>query len=221
MSIDFERARHLMIEQQIRPWEVMDPRVLEVLASVHREDFVPARHRRLAFADTMLPLEHGEVMMTPAVEARLLQALELDGSEQVLEIGTGSGYLSACLARLARRVDSVERHADLLRRASDRLRAAGIANVRLAHGDALADWAPEGQYEVVALTGAVYTVPDRLRSWLKPGGRMFAIVGRAPAMEAQVLRAPQGDALAWHVESLFETDLPYLHGAEPPRRFVL
>ncbi len=219
MSIDFEAARHLMVEQQIRPWEVLDPHVLETLSSLKREDFVPARHRRLAFTDVALPLEHDQQMMKPVVEGRLLQALELQGKDEVLEIGTGSGFLTACLARLSRQVTSVELFPDLLRRASDRLSAAGIRNVELHTGDAMGDFMPSRQFDVLVVTGAVHRIPDHFRSWVRQGGRMFVIHGPSPAMgAAMVVRiGPE----QWQSESLFETDLPYLRGAEPPRSFQL
>ena len=130
-SLNFERARFNMVEQQVRPWEVLDTRVLDVLGEIKREDFVPPRHRKLAFADLAIPLEHGEFMMKPVVEGRLLQALELGGDEDVLEIGTGSGFLAACLARLARQVLSIELHADLAERARARIGSSGIRNCQV------------------------------------------------------------------------------------------
>ncbi|MBB5207931.1 protein-L-isoaspartate O-methyltransferase family protein [Chiayiivirga flava] len=218
MPIDFELARHAMVEQQVRPWEVLDPRVLDTLATLRREDFVPSRHRRLAFTDMALPLEHGESMMKPVVEGRLLQALDISPEDEVLEIGTGSGFLTACLARLARDVHSIDIHADFVERARDRLAATGLANVRVEVADALG-FAPGRQFDAVAVTGAVTAVPAAFLAWLKPGGRLFAVRGHAPALEAVLLRHNGGVAMA--PESLFETDLPYLRGAAPVERFVL
>lgn len=215
-TLNFERARFNMVEQQVRPWEVLDPRVLEVLGEVKREDFVPPRHRKLAFADLAIPLDHGEFMMKPVVEGRLLQALELTGDEDVLEIGSGSGFLAACLARLARQVVSIERHADLAERARGRIGAGGIRNVQVHAQDAFA-WSPNQTFDAIAVTGAVATVPDSFLRWLKPGGRIFLIVGQSPAMEAQLLLRHAPDQV--EVRSLFETDLPYLKGAEPASRF--
>ena len=218
MPIDFEQARHAMVEQQVRPWEVLDPRVLEVLGTLRREDFVPPRHRRLAFTDMALPMEHGEVMMKPVVEGRLLQALDLSPEDEVLEIGTGSGFVTACLARLARDVLSIDIHADFVERARGRLAATGLANVRVEVADAL-QFMPQRQFDAVAVTGAVTAVPAAFLAWLKPGGRLFAVRGHSPAQEAVLLRQSGGAAIA--PESLFETDLPYLQGIAPVERFAL
>ncbi|MFY8135036.1 MAG: protein-L-isoaspartate O-methyltransferase family protein [Aquimonas sp.] len=217
MAVDFEQARFAMVEQQVRPWEVLDFRVLDVIGSVKREDFAPARHRKLAYADLALPLEHGEFMLKPVIEGRLLQALDLSPEHEVLEIGTGSGYLTACLARLARAVHSIDVHADFVDRARARLQAAGLANVSLEAADALG-FQPGRQFDAVAIGGAVAEVPERFLSWVRPGGKLFVIRGRSPVQEAVLYtRAEHG----WALESLFETDVPYLHGAEPVQRFAL
>jgi protein-L-isoaspartate(D-aspartate) O-methyltransferase len=216
-TLNFERARFNMIEQQVRPWEVLDPRVLDVLGEVKREDFVPPRHRKLAFADLPIPLDHGEFMMKPVVEGRLLQALELTGDEEVLEIGTGSGFLTACLARLARQVVSIERHTDLAERARGRIGASGMRNVQVHAQDAFA-YSPSQNFHAIAVTGAVAAIPESFLRWLKPGGRMFVISGFSPAMDAQQLTRHGPEQI--EVRSLFETDLPYLKGAEPASRFV-
>lgn len=215
-TLNFERARFNMVEQQVRPWEVLNPRVLDILGEVKREDFVPPRHRKLAFADLPIPLDHGEFMMKPVVEGRLLQALELIGDEEVLEIGTGSGFITACLARLARQVVSIERHADLAERARGRIGASGIRNVQVQVEDAFA-FHPSQTFDAIAVTGAVATVPDSFLRWLKPGGRMFIVGGTSPAMEAMLLTRQGPDFV--ETRSLFETDLPYLKGAEPAARF--
>lgn len=217
MAIDFEQARHAMIEQQVRPWEVLDPRVLDTLSQVKREDYVPPRHRKLAFADIALPLEHGESMMKPVVEGRMLQALDLAPEDDVLEIGTGSGFATACLARLARAVTSIDIHADFVERARQRLQADGFANVRLEAADALA-YAPGRQFDAVCVTGAVAAIPPRFLEWVKPGGRLFVVRGLSPVQEAVRLVNRDGQ---WLEESLFETDVPYLRGAEPVERFTL
>lgn len=217
MSMNFEQARFAMIEQQVRPWDVLDPRVLEALMFVHREDFVASAHRQLAFADLPLPMAHGEVMMKPVVEGRMLQALALEPGEEVLEIGTGSGFITACLARLARAVTSVELHADFTETAAARLAASGISNVRLETADAL-QWQPGRQFDAIAVTAAVATIPSLFTDWLKPGGRLFVIRGYSPVQEAvRVVRRDEG----LQIESLFETDVPYLHGAEPVPHFTL
>ncbi|HLU13495.1 MAG TPA: protein-L-isoaspartate O-methyltransferase [Arenimonas sp.] len=217
MSIDFQQARFAMVEQQVRPWDVLDPRVLETLMTVPREDYVPARHRKLAFADLALPLEHGESMMKPVVEGRMLQALALQPEDQVLEIGTGSGFITACLARLSHEVTSLDIHADFTERARARLQADGYVNVRLETADALS-WQPGRQFDAIAVTAAVAENPERFVEWLRPGGRLFVVHGLSPVQEALLLTR-EGEGLLR--ESLFETDIPYLRGAEPAPRFVL
>ena len=217
MSIDFQQARFAMVEQQVRPWDVLDPRVLEILMTVPREDYVPARHRKLAFADLALPLEHGESMMKPVVEGRMLQALALQPEDQVLEIGTGSGFITACLARLSHEVTSLDIHADFTERARARLQADGYVNVRLETADALS-WQPGRQFDAIAVTAAVAENPERFVEWLRPGGRLFVVHGLSPVQEALLLTR-EGEGLLR--ESLFETDIPYLRGAEPAPRFVL
>jgi protein-L-isoaspartate(D-aspartate) O-methyltransferase len=218
MTMNFEQARQNMIENQVRTWEVLDPRVLEVLGGMRREDFVPAAYRNMAFADLSLPLGHDEVMMKPVVEGRLLQALAPNADEEVLEIGTGSGFITACLARLARRVTSIDMHADFIEAATKRLSAAGIDNVELSVAEAMQGYAPQAQFDAIAVTGAVFQVPEHFIHWLKPGGRMFVIHGESPAMQA-VLLHHEGNG-EYREESLFETDLPYLVHAAPPKRFT-
>jgi protein-L-isoaspartate(D-aspartate) O-methyltransferase len=216
MAMNFDQARFAMIEQQVRPWDVLDPRVLEAMTSVRREDFVDAAHRNLAFADLPLPLAHGEVMMKPVVEGRLLQALSLEAGEEVLEIGTGSGFVTACLAQLARAVTSIDIHADFIAGARTRLDAAGIGNVRLECADALS-WQPGRQFDAIAVTAAVAEIPGAFAEWLRPGGRMFVVRGHSPVQEA-VRATRRGESL--HLEGLFETDIPYLRGAAPAPLFT-
>jgi protein-L-isoaspartate(D-aspartate) O-methyltransferase len=215
--MNFDQARFAMIEQQVRPWDVLDPRVLDAMATVRREDFVAEEHRNLAFADLQLPLAHGEVMLKPVVEGRLLQALGLEPGDEVLEIGTGSGYVTACLAQLARAVVSIDRHQDFLDAAQARLERAAIGNVRLERADAL-QWQPGRQFDAIAVTGAVAELPAAFGEWLRPGGRMFVVRGHSPVQEA-VRVTRRADSL--HVESLFETAIPYLHGAAPAAQFNL
>lgn len=218
MSIDFESARHAMVEQQIRPWDVLDPLVLDALGTVRREDFVPPRQRKLAFADVALPLEHGEFMFKPVLEGRLLQALELAPEMEVLEVGTGTGFVTACLAHIVRAVHSIDLHASFVERARGRLENLGYAGARVEQADAFS-FEPGRQFDAVAIGGAVAEIPDRFRGWVRPGGRLFVIRGHSPVQEAVVLTRLEGDH--WREESLFETDVPYLRGAEPRARFVL
>jgi protein-L-isoaspartate(D-aspartate) O-methyltransferase len=193
--------------------------VLDVLGRVPREDFVPAAYRNLAFADMAMPIGHGEEMMRPVVEGRLLQALDLQGQEDVLEIGTGTGFLTACLASLSRRVASIDMHADFTEGARQRLRDAAIDNVELVTAEAIHEYQPGGVFDVLVVTGAVESVPDRFHRWLKPGGRMFVIRGHSPVMEALLLHH-EGEG-RYREQSLFETDLPYLKNAQPEPRFAL
>lgn len=214
-----EQARKNMIENQVRPWEVLDARVLDTLGVVRREEFVPARHRALAFADLALPIGHGEVMLKPVLEGRMLQALRLEGDERVLEVGTGTGFLTACIARMAASVTSLEYHADLAELARANLAAAQVRNVTVETVDAVRDFRTNAQFDVVVVGGAVWALPDPFRDWVRPGGRLLAIVGESPAM--QVTLYTRADSAHWVADSLLETDLPYLHHAEPPRRFSL
>ena len=217
MTLDYAKARENMVEQQVRPWDVLDPRVLDAIANLPREAFVPEALRALAYADTALPLGHGESMMKPVLEGRALQALLVGAEESVLEIGTGSGYLTACLATLAREVVSIERHGDLAEAARARLAAQGIGNARIETSDALS-WDNAQQFDAICVTGAVDTLPARFLEWLKPGGRVFAVQGRSPAMEAVLVHRGVNGLRS---ESLFETDLPYLAGAAPQPEFTL
>lgn len=217
--MDFEQARQNMVENQVRPWEVLNARVLEALGRVHREDFVAPVHRQLAFADMCLPLGHGEVMMKPVVEGRVLQALDLKSTDHVLEIGTGSGFLAACMASLSASVLSVDMHSDFIEAAAQRLQAAGVSNAKLETGEAVRDWQPQGRFDAVVVTGAVSVVPERFAGWLNDGGRMFVVHGTSPAQQAMLITAE--GAGRFHEEPLFETDLPYLAHAQPVRRFVL
>ena len=218
MSLNVELARHNMIEQQVRPWDVLDSRVLEVLGAVRREDFVPPAHRNLAFADLDLPLGHGEVMLRPVIEGRLLQAAAPARSESVLEIGTGSGFFTACLARLGAEVVSVEQHADFADGARARLHAANVRNAKIEVADAVRAFTSDRTFDVMVVTGAVSELPPHWREWIRPGGRIVAFVGESPAQRA-MLYARTGTG--WSEQTLFETDLPYLRNAAPPQRFAL
>jgi protein-L-isoaspartate(D-aspartate) O-methyltransferase len=216
MNTALEAARTQMVNQQVRAWDVLDPAVLDTLASVPREHFVPDRYQGLAFADTFIPLPCGQVMLTPQLEGRILQALELRTSDRVLEVGTGSGFFAACLARLGGSVTSLELHAELAAGARARLHAAG-AVVDVVTADAFA-WTPAGAYDAIAVTGSLATPWPRFAEWLAPGGRLFVVTGRAPVMEACLVRRASGDELV--TTPLFETVIPALERAPADRQFV-
>jgi protein-L-isoaspartate(D-aspartate) O-methyltransferase len=218
MSLNIELARHNMVEQQVRPWDVLDSRVLEALTAIRREDFVPPSYRNLAFADLCLPLGHDEVMMKPVVEGRVLQAVSPTREESVLEIGTGSGFVTACLARLAGDVVSIEQRADFAETARTRLHAANVRNVKVETAEAVRGFVPGRLFDVMVVTGAVHGLPQHWRGWLNPGGRLFAIVGTSPVQRA-TLYSRHGEN--WEEQAMFETDMPYLSHAAPPKLFVL
>ncbi|GAB4118257.1 MAG: protein-L-isoaspartate O-methyltransferase [Rubrivivax sp.] len=218
--MDIERARFNMIEQQIRPWEVLDPGVLNLLAVVKREDFVPPAYRALAFVDTQVPLTGGRQMLEPRVEARLLQELQVQRHEKVLEIGTGSGFTAALLGHRAQRVITLECDPALAASATASLRRAGIANVevRTVAPEALARGLPaEGPFDAILLPGSVADMPRALLEQLKPGGRLLAIVGDEPIMRARLFTRA-GDA-AWSAVDVFDTVAPRLPGFDTAPRF--
>lgn len=217
MTLNIELARHAMIEQQIRPWDIVDLSVLNTMQSVPRERFVPEAHQSLAFADTALPIGHGQTMFKPVLEARMLQALNLQTNDEVLEIGTGSGFVTACLASLCRSVTSIDIHADFVQSAKQKLAALDLNNVRFMQADAL-QFDPKQQFDAIAVCGAVAEVPDRFLSWVREGGRLFIVHGQSPAQEA-IRLTRQGDRFIR--DSLLETDIPYLIGAEPVDHFAL
>ena len=216
--IDVERARFNMVEQQIRTWEVLDPVVLDLLLHVHREDYVPEAHRALAFADLEIPLGHGETMLSPKLEARMLQELDVQDGDSILEVGTGSGYMTALLASLGSHVYSVDIVPDFTRAAAARLAAHGITNVTLETGDAARGWDRHEPYDVIVLTGSVPVLAEGFQNSLKPGGRLLAVVGAAPAMQAQLITRSGGGAC--HTVALFETCIAPLKNAPQPQRFV-
>ncbi len=214
MNIEF--ARQQMVQQQVRTWEVLDATILRILSSVPREQFVPAGFESLAFAETELPLQHGQLMMTPNVEGRMLQALDILPSDTALEIGTGSGFITACLARLAKTVTSIDLFEDFQKMAAANLHDTGISNFELQLMDATKQL-PEGEFDVIAVTGSIEVFDPRLVMALREGGRLFTVVGSAPNMEARLLqRTGEND---WRTTSLFETELPALINAELPPQF--
>lgn len=205
-----------MVQQQVRSWDVSDADVLRVISELQRDQFVPAGYEALAYADTEIPLPHNQTMMMPSIEGRLLQALTLRPGHNVLEIGAGSGFLTACLASLAAAVTSVDIFSDLVAMAKASLADAGIRNVELICMDATADL-PTGQFDAVAVTGSLPIFDPRFLGVLKPGGRLFVIVGDSPVMDARVV-TNIGDN-EWTTKSLFETDIPALLNASRPSAF--
>lgn len=217
--MNIEQARFNMIEQQIRPWDVLDPQVLDLLFVVKRENFTPAAYRSLAFADMELPLGDGQCMLTPKVEAKLLQELDLRKTDKVLEIGTGSGYMAALLAARAEHVITVECRPALAEQARQNLAAAGVANVTVETGNGAAGWPARGPYDAIVVSGSLPTLPEVLLKQLRVGGRLAAIVGEAPVMEA-VLVTCTGEGV-FNSVNLFETVIAPLDGFAPKPSFSL
>ena len=216
-DFDFEHARYNMVEQQIRTWEVLDQDVLDLLFAVRREDYVPLVYRTLAFADFEIPLPHGARMWTPKMEARVIQELRIQPGERALEIGTGSGYLTALLASTAAEVVSVEIDAGAADAARRRLAQHGFANVRVEQGDGARGFGDEA-YDLIVLTGSTPLLAERLVEQLRPGGRLFAVVGERPVMTARMLRWTGPGSRA--TTDLFETVIEPLANAPAPARFV-
>ena len=216
-KIDVERARFNMVEQQIRTWDVLDQEVLDLLFVIRREEYVPAAYRDLAFADLEIPLGDGEKMWTPKMEARVVQELELRLGESVLEVGTGSGYLTALLAARSADVTSVEVLPRLALEAQAKLKRGNVRNVRIESGDAAQGYGTL-QYDAIVLTGSTPVLPESWLRQLKPGGRLFAVVGDAPVMTARLMRWTAPGAIV--SEDLFETVVGPLRNAAQPQRFV-
>lgn len=211
-------ARFNMLAQQIRPWEVDDEAVLDVMAKVPREEFVPASWRGLAFSDFPIPLDHGETMLKPNLEGRVLQALDLKPTDKALLIGTGSGYLAACMARLSQSVDSIDIHEDFTQTAQQHMHNLGIKNVRLITADASNGWGSADQYDAILISAAVTELTADMTKGLRKGGRLIAFVGTEPTIHTtQVVRDEHG---ALHQTSLFETVVPPLHTAAVPEKFT-
>ena len=214
--MNLEQARFNMVEQQIRPWDVLDQEVLDLLYTVPREEFVPPAHRALAFSDLEIPIGEGEAMWAPKLEARVLQSLAVRKSDRVLEVGTGSGYLTALLAHRAAQVRSVEIRPRLAELGRANLQRHGLDNIALEAGDAARGWPQGAPYDVIVLTGSTPVLPDALLAQLAPGGRLFAVVGDAPAMTAKLVSC--GAPGAFRTAELFETVLaPLVHAAQPER----
>ena len=215
--MNIEQARFNMIEQQIRPWDVLDPEVLSLLAVVKREDFVPAAYRSLAFVDTEVPLPGGQCMLAPRVEARMLQELKLHKHERVLEIGAGSGYMAALLAYRAQHVTTLETVPELVKLATDNLRRAAIVNASVRQADGSRGLAAEAPFDAIVLSGSVAEVPAGLLGQLKVGGRLIAIVGQQPVMRCTLVT--RNDERAFSSVDLFDTVAMRLHGFDEPSKF--
>ena len=215
--MNLEQARFNMVEQQIRPWEVLDQDVLDLLYVVHREEFVPPEFRALAFSDTEIPLGDGERMWAPKIEAKVLQALGARKSENALEVGTGSGYFAGLLAHCVHQVTSIEINPRLKALSEQNLKRQGIDNVAIELGDAAQGWKPQAPYDIIVVTGSMPILPQQFLDQLKPEGRLFAIVGDAPVMEARLITCT-GHGSHRSV-NLFETDFLPLRNALQPKRF--
>ena len=216
--MNIEQARFNMIEQQIRPWDVLDPQVLDLLFVVKREDFVPPAYRNLAFADMEIPLGGGQQMLAPKIEAKMLQELTLKKTDKVLEIGTGSGYMAALLAARSEHVVTVETRPELIEMAKQNFERAGITNVTIERGDGAKGWAQRGPYDAIVVSGSLPAVPDVLLKQLRVGGKLAVVVGEAPVMEAQLITCT-ADGI-YNTVNLFETVIPALDGVEVKGSFT-
>ncbi len=206
--MDINAARETMLKQQIRAWDVLDDEVLDLIASTPREMFVPAGYRQVAFADENIPLGHDQVMMSPGTEGRLIQALRLKPDDKILEVGTGSGYLTALLAKASRQVYSIDVYEDFLTSAKAKLAQLAITNVTLQAGNAVLGWVEQQPYDVICLTGSLPRLPKSFQYQLNIGGRLFAILGNHPVMEAVLV--VRTDEHSWQTQFLFETNMPRL-----------
>jgi protein-L-isoaspartate(D-aspartate) O-methyltransferase len=216
--MNIEQARFNMIEQQIRPWNVLDQDVLDLLHVVKREQFVPEAYQNLAFADVEIPLPGGDTMFNPKIEARILQELNLKKHEKVLEIGAGSGYMAALMAHQARHVTTVEISPEIKALAEQNIAKAGISNVTVAEGNAAAGWEQGGPYDVIVISGGVESIPDAFLKQVKVGGRIAAIVGRSPAMSAVIVH--RVSETGYDTVKLFETNVKPLSGAPTVSHFT-
>jgi protein-L-isoaspartate(D-aspartate) O-methyltransferase len=217
-AMNIEQARSNMVENQIRPWEVLDQQVLDLLYVVKREEFVPAAYRALAFSDLEIPIGQGEHMWQPKMEARVLQELAVKPTDQVLEIGTGSGYFAALLAHRAQHAYSIEIHADLKASGEANLRRARVDNVTLEHGDGASGWTKHAPYDIIVLTGSTPVLPQLFMRQMKVGARLFAVVGTPPVMAARLITCT-GEGIYNSID-LFETSIAPLVHALTGERFI-
>jgi protein-L-isoaspartate(D-aspartate) O-methyltransferase len=215
--MNIEQARFNMIEQQIRPWNVLDTDVLDLLHVVKREQFVPAAYQNLSFADAEIPLPGGEAMLNPKIEARILQDIGLKKHENVLEIGTGSGYMAALMAHRAAKVTTVEINAEIKELAEKNLSKAGIGNVAVELGNGALGWDKGAPYDVIVISGALEVLPEAFLKQVKVGGRIAAFVGQPPAMEFNIITRTGENA--WNTVKVFETNVKYLSGAAAVSHF--
>ena len=216
--MNIEQARFNMIEQQIRPWEVLDQQVLDLLFVVKREDFAPAAYRNLAFADMEIPIGSGQIMLAPKIEAKMMQELGIKKTDKVLEIGTGSGYMAALLAARAEHVISVEIRPEIAAFAKENLERAGVSNVTVEVGNGVDGWSARGPYDAIVVSGSVPTGSPSLLKQLRVGGRMTVIVGEAPVMEAQLITCTAEGT--YNTVNLFETVIPALDGVGAKDNFT-
>jgi protein-L-isoaspartate(D-aspartate) O-methyltransferase len=216
-SLQVKQSRFNMIEQQIRPWEVLDSAVLDLLAKLPRENFVPKQYMGLAFADLEIPLGDGQLMLSPKMEGRILQSLEIKKTDKVLEIGTGSGYLTALLALQAKHVDSIELNAKISKQAAKNIAAQGIENVNLVVADGVNGLPTNAPYDVIVFTASTPVLNLQVERQLNIGGRLFVVVGEAPAMEATLITRISAED--FKTDILFETCLPAINNAPHVEKF--
>ncbi|GKS68007.1 protein-L-isoaspartate(D-aspartate) O-methyltransferase [Nitrosomonas sp. PY1] len=218
MNLEIEETRSLMVVQQIRPWYVLDDSVLDMLYKIKREDFVPHENRSLAFVDMKIPLGYGQIMLEPKVEARILQELKITKNDKILEVGSGSGYMTALLAEKGNHVYSVEILPELKLLAEKNLKGYNIQNVTLEQGDAAQGWTKYAPYDVIALTGSTPVLPEVFKQSLNIGGRLFAIVGEDPVMQALLIT--RTGLTEFTTRNLFETSITPLMNAQQPEKFL-
>ncbi len=219
LEMNFEIARHNMIEQQIRPWNVIDPIVLSALDAIPRENYVPDELKTSAFSDVELPIGHNQSMLCPKIEARILQSVQLKKTDKVLEVGTGSGYMTALLAHLAEQVHTVEINEQLSEQARQKITSEGFENITFAVADAAQGYTQDAPYDVIIITGALSRLDDSFKQSLKLGGRLFVVLGTAPVMEATLITRVSTNHYA--TEILFETEIPELENAPQKQTFML